>query len=82
MINALTFRQGYILTAAEDISFDIIARWTILALRFPYTADVLAARATTEVPTEPTEEFPDPEAIRSILGTLEPSDIEQIAAFG
>lgn len=70
------------MTAAEDISFDIIARWTILALRFPYTADVLAARATTEIPTEPTEEFPDPEVIRSILGTLEPSDFAQIAAFG
>ena len=82
LINALTFRQGYILTAAEDISFDIIARWTILALRFPYTADVLAARATTEIPSDPTEEFPDPEAIKSILGTLEPSDIEQVAAFG
>lgn len=82
LINALTFRQGYILTAAEDIPFDTVARWTILALRFPYTADILAARPGTAVPHAPNEAFPDPERIRAILGELDEAAIEKVSAFG
>lgn len=82
LVNALTFTQGYIISAAEDIPFEKIVRWTILSLRFPYTADVLAERPMTEIPSAPTEDFPAPAAIRGILKDMSVEDIRKVASFG
>ena len=82
LINALTFRQGYILTAAEDIPFDKIVRWTVLSLQFPYTAELLAEHPTTEILDTVSDDFPAPKKIKSILGTLTATDIEKLASFG
>ncbi|PTX54026.1 KAP-like P-loop domain-containing protein [Litoreibacter ponti] len=88
IINALTFRQGYILSAAEDIAFNVIARWTILSLNHPYSADLLSENparidAVFAGPPAPGEtEFPNRAAAALILDGLGKEDIEQIAAFG
>ena len=82
LINTLTFRQGNILTAAEHIPFDVIARWSILSLRYPYTADILSANPNTEIPDTANADFPNPQIIRSILGELSIEDIERAASFG
>ena len=86
LINALTFRQGYILTAAQDIPFDTITRWTILSLRFPYTADFLARHPEKVAKSERTQHddahFPNSAQIDQILEGLIKDDIEKVAAFG
>ena len=82
LINTLTFRQGNILTAAEHIPFDVITRWSILSLRYPYTADILSANPNTEIPDTANADFPNPQIIRSILGELSIEDIERAASFG
>lgn len=86
LINALTFRQGYILSAAQDISFDVVTRWTILTMRFPYTADYLASFPAKVDPRNRSNDdaahFPYPEEIYAILHNLTEQDIAAVAAFG
>jgi hypothetical protein len=86
MINALTFRQGYILAAAKDIPFDTIARWSILTLRYPYASDHLTQHPQRVddigVKDGDLEIFPNPENIKTILGAITQSDIELIRSFG
>ncbi|MEM9585377.1 MAG: P-loop NTPase fold protein [Pseudomonadota bacterium] len=86
LINALTFRQGYILTAAQDIPFDTVTRWTILSLRFPYTADYLARHPEKSDKANRIKDdapyFPQEPQIDEILKGLSTDDIAEVAAFG
>ena len=85
LINALTFRQGYVLAAAQDIPFDTIARWTVLTLRYPYAADHLSDNPDqiTKLDDDKNKEFfPNPENIAEILTGIEQSDVELIRRFG
>ncbi len=94
LINAITFRQSYILMAGEQIPFYVTARWSILSLRFPYTAEFLALNTMKVYPHEraPADEdgnspddqyFHDP-AIDDILNDpdMTPEMIAKVSAFG
>jgi hypothetical protein len=86
LINAVTFRQGYILMAGAKIDFEIIARWSILSLRFPYTAELIAQTPSLRDPANRNEAmnakfFHDP-TIDKILERMTQSDIAKIREFG
>lgn len=92
LINSLTFRQGYILMAGQEIKFDVVARWTILDMRYPYTAAVLAQnpeKILKENRKMGSSANPGPDAelfhdgvIDDILKGLRADDIEAVSKFG
>lgn len=92
LVNALTFRKGYALMGGVDISFDVLARFTILDMRFPYTAAHLAQfpqkvdpaardKPRKDAPAADAKYFHDP-MIDKILEGLTEEDIIAVRAFG
>ena len=75
LLNAYGFRRGYDIQAPEPSDPDALARWTILANRWPILTDHLSgAPAGSGEPPEVRTLLDDPE-VRRVAGDYDPKDL-------